>query len=576
MPYFLNDAALGDAPVYPVHQLFAELWLNILESRSPMALGPLPCSLISLLLCVRDALGAQRLRTPTILKQVHIAATMMRRLSWVRTAYPASADLAQALDSLLNGARPVNTAAASRALNAVLAFFADSRVSSHVEHILQLPESDIALAAEETRDLAADLISLGHSESFLYGWGRAIILGDNTSPTPPLQERLARFAELGHTHRFLIAFRVAGKGFLPHSHALVFGKGIYKDFDSPPSWSYEPGDTGALASVEAMDYKAAIEKALLEFDVYRNSLAFSKRVRQIRHVEDSIFVRCQDDKTELVVDPTSVRPYEPPPLLQGNSLWLCRSVSPRVVPALQQSLYWLSTSRDLHGEAEFLALWLALVALFETDDVDSIVLPLARYRLATYLQLLVNWIADYLGKARQMRWSGLTGPTSRKLCLDSKREQRLQPIAQATFNQDPCLTPLKHRPLLRYRLEALAQISDATMRAHVLELFENELRVILPWVKSMRDSVAHLASTPLTMLDLTNQRLREDVTIAFDQVASSALVQKAKTLRALHAATVKGFDKIIEAVLAEPCLSPLHVRQGLTHESALPLKSWAF
>lgn len=118
-------------------------------------------------------------------------------------------------------------------------------------------------------------------------------------------------------------------------------------------------------------------------------------------------------------------------------------------------------------------------------------------------------------------------------------------------------------------------LCEKPARDRVLRRLEGELHVLLPWVRTLRHSIAHLGSASFTGLDLVNQHLREYVTLCYDQLAASALKGEIASVADVHSETSKHFDAIVDKVLMEPCLSVLHVRQGLNHTTALPAKFWA-
>ncbi len=101
------------------------------------------------------------------------------------------------------------------------------------------------------------------------------------------------------------------------------------------------------------------------------------------------------------------------------------------------------------------------------------------------------------------------------------------------------------------------------------------MRLLLPWMRGVRHSVAHLGHASGTSLDLVNQYLREYVTIAFDQVTASSLKSRVDSVEAIHRGTVKDFNTLLEQTCNEACVSILHVRQGLFHAEAHRMKYWA-
>jgi len=263
----------------------------------------------------------------------------------------------------------------ARADEMLLAFH-DTRVTSHLAFILGL--SDPVALIRETRDFVADLISLNHSESFLFSWARARIIGDDVCPAQgTLAARLTEFADLGRARRFIVAFVVGpSPGHLPHSDIFNFGHKNLVPFTTLAITTL-PGQSPAIAHVDAPDYKSAATFALGELHKYLQSLSYSRRTRRIGVVSNDIYVR-SDDGVEITLPRESIRDYEPPAVTMGNSLWLCRRSNPALASALGRCLSWLGSSERVQGEAQFVHLWLALVTLFETDDVDAIVPPLAR------------------------------------------------------------------------------------------------------------------------------------------------------------------------------------------------------
>jgi len=309
---------------------------------------------------------------------------------------------------------------------------------------------------------------------------------------------------------------------------------------------------------------------------YRNSLAYSRKVERLDLTGGNFAVRCDDDDTEIALPTEAVRPYEPPPLIYGNAVWICRTRSPAIVKVLEQVLYWLGASRGATGESEFLSLWLGLVSLHQSESVDYIAAVVTRCRVALMIQLLSRWIAEYLRNAYQLNWSALTPADVKRFRLDRALEQRLAPVASAAASRRGAFDRLgAASPFLFRRIQLLTALCEKETRDRILRRLEGELHVLLPWVRTVRHGVAHLGSASFTGMDLVNQHLREYLTLCYDQLAASALRSEIRSVAEAHSETTMNFDAIVDKVLREPCLSVLHVRQGLNHVTALPAKFWA-
>jgi len=479
--------------------------------------------------------------------------------------------LLHSLDEYMCQAGPLNVDRAVAEIDSLMSFVRQSRVRSHLEFILDLPDTSLPVVLEEARDFVADLIALGHSESFLFGWGRSVILGDDPSKVlGSLCERLMRLGDLGTQHRFSVLFKISGRASLPRSECLSFGRGWAQQFSSLQAPTFKPGESAVLANVRAADNKAAVQRAKMEFEVYQESLSYRRGIDRIAIDDREFLVRCEDDGTERVLGPVELRPYEPPPMQMGNMLDNCRVKSPRVFSALEKAIYWVANSRKGVGEAAFLSLWLALVSLFETDDVSEIAPLLACYRISTYPRVLASWVADYLGKCYKFRRALFTPTAIRALRLAQTPEHRLQPIVANILEPTVWAEPCAVLPLLGYRVAQLAAVCSEESRLALVRATEEDLQVVLPWVQSVRHTVSHFASSHSKSLDLAIQHLREDVTTVFDQVASSASHETIGSISDVHAALKREFSPMMSKILAEPCLSPLHVRMNRRHVTAVP------
>jgi hypothetical protein len=285
-------------------QLFAESWLNLLESKVPMSIGPHPFSVLSLLESIRAVLAAGA-RPNTVSIQVGIAAALIDARAWLKSLYPNVAALLSALTALSTKATPRRGQDLTAAIDQLFEFVADRRISSHVDFILSLGKGQALVAVEEVEDLIADLISIGHSQSFLFGWGRGVLL-PGASTEAPIADRVKKFQLLGKSRKFLISFRVRRVGILPRTDILSLGKAVRTKFKTPDT-AYAPGETSALVKIEAPDYKTAIEKATNYFRTYRDSLWYEKRLYRLDLTSSDFLVRCEDDDTEMSVPPDKVR-----------------------------------------------------------------------------------------------------------------------------------------------------------------------------------------------------------------------------------------------------------------------------
>lgn len=573
MPFFLRSEDLGAATLN--QRLFAESWLNLLESKVPMSIGPQPFSVLSLLESIRVFLTAGR--ASNVSAPVRTAIELIEARAWLKSSYPDVDALLRTLIAVAEKSTSRRVQEGIAAIDQLFYFIADRRVSSHVDFILS-PEHHQTLVAAELEDLIADLIAIGHSESFLYGWGRGVLLPRTPKvELPAIADRLDQFRLLGRLRKFIVLFKVRRIGFLPHSDVLVFGKGVgRKEFKKTELLHFDPGETGAMARIEAPDYKAAIEKAINCFRAYREALAYEKKTQRLDLTSDEFVVRCEDDDTEISVPADAVRSYEPPALINGNAVWLCKTQSSSVAKTLEQVLYWLGSSRRVTGESEFICLWLALVSLFQSERVDYIASVVARCRLALMIQLLARWIADYLSKSYQLSKGGLAPADASRLRLGSPLHERLALVIADAADKNGALHRLGTlSPFLLQRVQLLHALCDKNQRDWIVRRLELELHVLLPWAKTIRNGVAHLGSTSFTGLDLINHHLREYVTLCYDQLAASAIQNSLLSVADIHAETIRDFDAIVEKVLMEPCVSVLHVRQGLRHTTALPSKFWA-
>lgn len=597
MAYLVRHEDLDEGPTSLVERLFVEVWMNVLQSRTSMLLGPPPFSVLSLLESIRHALAEGSLRPSTIAYQLAIALDVLQRRAWIRSAYPdwhrLEAALTKALAAIAEAKAKAKAKAKTKArikratsfkavvscVNELLNYFSRTRVSSHVDFILELRDDQLPLVIDEVTDLLADLIAIGHSESFLFGWGGAVLLAEKASrPRPPLADRFQRLHDLGQDRCFLVCFKVMTRGSspIPGSDRLSVGRAVDDDFTDREPWTYNPGETGVSVEVSAPDYKAAVEEAMGTFARHIRSLTYDPKLQRVRPIADVFKIKCQDDGKELLIEAAAVKPYEPPPLIYGNATWRCRDTSPKVVPPLEQTLSWLDASRNLQGEAEFITLWLAQVSLFGTDNVASIVPQLARYRTTILAQLLAEWIGDYLGKALKFNRPAVPYPLAEQLMLRGKPEERLAPIVRAVRDKPNAFQSVTSQsPLLERRISELAGLCYPQERNLMVEQTEATLRTLLPWVRSIRNGVAHLSAASTTSLDLANQHLIEDVTLVYDAVTASALGQRATSIEEIHTATVNDFDALMESLLTEPCLSPLHIREGRRHTKPLPRrKGW--
>jgi hypothetical protein len=564
MPFFIRSEDLGTSHPTQVQRLFAEYWLGVLESRVPMSIGPQPLSVLSLLESVSTALTEGHLRPSTLSTQVQTAITLVQSRSWLRSNYSGIATLLDALSSVrLNSSRH-NTQGAIDAIGHLFDTLGSKRVSSHVDFIMAFGERQLSAASVELGDLITDLISLGHSESFLYGWGRALILAQTPDASlSSLEERLAKFRDLGKLRQFQVVFKIRKVGTLPHSDVLWFNKGAMRDFKCLAPLTLVQGEQAVLARICAPDYKAAIATAEDCFFRYRDSLAYSRKAERLGLIRAEFAVRCDDDNTELLIPADTLRDYEPGGLIHGNAIWRFRDRAPSVAASLEQVLYWLGVSRRSRGESEFISLWLALVSLFQSEDTNYITAVVARYKVAFLIQLHAQWIAEYLGKAHRLGWRGLTSGDVHRFGLFRPIEQRLVPIAKAAAANVGAFDRISAtRPYLFQRVQALRALCVRPFRERVVSRIEAELRAVLPWARTVRHGVAHLGSASITGLDLINHHLRDHVT----QIGS---------VGDAHHEFRRDFDSLVDQVLVEPCLSLLHVGQGLDHTAALPAKYWA-
>jgi hypothetical protein len=216
------------------------------------------------------------------------------------------------------------------------------------------------------------------------------------------------------------------------------------------------------------------------------------------------------------------------------------------------------------------------VSIFETDNVEKIAPILARYRVALRAEKLVHWIAEYLTTAWNLGWSAIPRSVADRLKLGAKFTERLAPVISEVRSQSDYLEVIgRQSPLLAMRVSELADLLCPIRRCRTVQSSEKDLRTILPWVHSVRHSVAHLGVASTTSWESLNQHLGEDVSLVYDQVMASALRNTSISISEIHSATLKEFDPLMESVLTEPCISVLHVRQGMTHVFPAPAKrSW--
>ncbi len=576
MPFFIRPEDLDTLRPTQVQRLFAEQWLSTLESKVPMSIGPRPLSTLSLLESVRTTLVEGQLRPNTMSTQAEVAVAFVRARPWLRMTYQDTAIVIDALSAVSSVCNRQNARKAIDAIDQLFDALAARRVSSHVEFILSLGEQQLEAASDEVGDLIADLVALGHSESFLYGWGKSVILGQTPETSErSFQERLAQFAELGKSRDFKVVFKHSKVGVLPHSDVLWFVKDAMRDFKSLPQLVLGEAEQAGLAKIRALDYKAAIAATEDSFFRYRESLAHSNRIERLALIRTEFAVRCEDDETELLVSADALRDYQPPTLIHGNTVWRVREHAPSVAAALERVLYWLAVSRRSRGEAEFVGLWLALVSLFQSEDTNHIAATIARCRVASLVQLHARWIAEYLGKAHRLGWQRLTVGDVRRFGLNRRLEHRLRPILEAAASDSGAFDRLgAARPYLFRRVQALRALCSKASRDRIVSGIESELRALLPWAKTVRHGVAHLGVTSITGLDLINHHLRDCVTQTYDCVAARALQGPISTVGEAHREFSRDFDVLVGHVLAEPCLSLLHVREGVAHTEALPLKYW--
>jgi hypothetical protein len=453
----------------------------------------------------------------------------------------------------------------------------ETRVSSHIDFILTLSDAERPVAVLEVADLLADLIALGHSESFLYGYGRSLFLpaAPVTEPVLDVHQRIQRLHALGRRREFSVSFKASAPAFIPHSDRVVAGKGVASLFTTLPVWEYLPGETGVLVKVSAPDYKAAIRWAADAFVEHVRSLSHSSALARVKGHFDQFKVKCHSDDSELVVSAGTLREYEPPPLIEGNAIWLCRQKTPAIAQRLEQARFWLLQAGVASGPAQFLDGWLALISLFESEDPVRIARLLARYRLLNKVHLLASWCADYLGKLAQIQPEALSKATIAALRLRRPLPERLMPLTQSAMAWDAHASAAAAAgPLIAARLREVNWLSSGERRLRLVEHSEREAQALLPWAKTLRHSVAHFGFASATSLDLANQWLLEDVANVFDQVAATALAGHHTAVATIHAEIDQAFENLLEATLQEPCLSVLHARQGVVHAEPAKRKSW--
>jgi len=550
--------------------LFVELWMNVLQSKTPMLLGPTPFSSLSFLESIRHTLNDGQLEFGTIKKQIRTALNITQQLAWIRTEYPNWEILKDTLTIMLTKLE-LNDNKRDDAivqLDELLDFFSRTRVSSHLDFILQVDQNKLSLIKDELTDFISDLIALGHSESFLYSWGLGVLCSNSNCS---LLDRLQRFRQLGQKKDFDVFFKMRpNRVWVPNTDTIFTGRGdALRNYTDLPPWEYNKGEGGVLVNVVAPDYKAAIELAVDMYNQHIANLIFSSRKKKIILLTDEFRILNRTDEDELHILADDVKPYEPPLLTQGSAAWKFKKTSPEIASVLEQTSRWLASSYKLNGESRFITLWLALVSLFNSDDLKFIVPKLARYRLLLYPQVLAYWIVDYLGKAFDLGWTALSSEIIDRLKLEGRIEERIAPLVQTVRMDFSLLDPLvTQSPLLKLRLSELVNLCSKSQRSMIVSTVEENLQTLLPWVQSIRHSVAHFGSSSTTSLELANQHLSEDISLVYDQVATSALRERPEpiSINDIHIDTMKEFDTTMESVLEEPCVSILHVRQGLSHK----------
>jgi hypothetical protein len=93
-------------------------------------------------------------------------------------------------------------------------------------------------------------------------------------------------------------------------------------FVSPSPFILNPGENGIVVRVAAPDYKAAISKAMDAFAQHMDSLCFYSALQKIEAITDEFRIKNVDDGNEFAVLADVIRPFEPPPLINGNAIWV--------------------------------------------------------------------------------------------------------------------------------------------------------------------------------------------------------------------------------------------------------------
>jgi hypothetical protein len=575
MSYFADPESIG----YPqtagsIERLFVEIWVNALQNKSSMLLGPPPFSVLSLLESLHQVAAYESLHPTTIQLKVRAAIACLARCAWIRLTYRNWNDLSRALEQASSAWTAATRALVVESITHLLSFFSTTRVSAHIEFILSLQVGEEQLAYSEITDLLADLLALGHSESFLYGFGRSVLLGtDVTAGSRPfLRDRIALLCDLGRPRQYSVAFKIRpASAWIPRTDKIFVGKHLKGIFTTVEPFKYAEGETGALVQVEAPDYKSAVGRASSFFLQHTRSLRLTNEIRKIEMVGDEFKFRCDQDSEERTIASATVKPYEPPPLTMGNALWLMPDNNGDARSALERALFWLAESRCLRGEAEFMMLWLALCALFCTDDVRKMVRPLARYRMAWLAGALAHWITDLVSQAYGRYKATVPDALARRFRFTERRELRTSTIVQAALTNASILSTIAgDSPLLLLRIKKFAALNNPAARATFLEDDSAELAILLPWYKSVRHGVAHLGTAATSSLELANRHLLEDVTIVFDHMAAAIIGEKCTSVHDIHQTTMTDFDSIMAQTFAEQCVLVTHARSAKCPRVVVP------
>lgn len=562
MPYFVHPADLDDthSPVRPVERLFVETWMNSLQSRTPAVLSPPPFSILGLLENIRQFVHAGTLKAPTAAQIIATVLNAATNLLWLPRSYAKWDDLLNSLRLVQRDWSAICRQHLVSEIEQLQTTLGTSRVEAHASFIYALQHDDLDLVYNETLDLLSDLIGLGHSESFLYGWGRAVLLGgDPAAAVMSLTERLQQVFILGQRQTFVVLMKISPNVRVIPSDRIRSGRNLAKKFKTSPL-TFSTGENGLTVTVTAADPKAAVSDAVLTAERYLQALRLIRGVSTVTINAAACSVLCSNTGEESLVDGDTVRPYEAPRLTMTNAITRLATQPTRA--SLERALYWFAESQRLSGDSEFLSLWLALCALFDSDRVTAMVRPMARYAAAWQTEAVANWIQDFLRLATSVQ------NEDRRLSRSSSQRHITAPSTTREAVRRAITEPRKmadlalHSPLLLLRIEKVRAMASHTTRDILIVTMTNDLQVLLPWFQSIRHAVAHLGSAALPAVELANRRLAEFVATTLDEMTAAAFAEGCRTVSEIHSNTHRDFAANTDALFSESCFCRTHVRLG--------------